>query len=594
MVKTGKLILTTMVTMAFLLNQGVAFAALSTEQQKVLHNNIHYFDVDACSSSSSNSQAATDIGGSVYMVGDSITVRAKDDLDTAFKSKNASAYINASTSRSITKPGVDDGFKTSGIDAVEGDKDRLKSTNTVIVALGTNQRDANFEKSVKDIVGKIKSYSSSAKIYWVNVFSQGKGSNKVDSSSINKTLNDLSASEGYTVIDTVGANIELDSDGIHETTGKGTQAFANTVVEGASPSSSPTASASGSQCSCGSSSVSLTGSGNEEKIYNYLVNTAGLTPAQAAGIMGNMQDESGFEPERQQGIYDRKVPAESFPDPGTNIGYGLVQWTPGNKMINTFTPKSQASDLGNQLKFLQDQLEGKGTIPEKAAGDKLKATSTPEDAAYSFENNYEHHSGPPQPHRLINARNIFIKYGSSAGGTGGSSTDPTSCNSNAGGGELVGDFSLPVDKKWYTQNPEWFTKDHHLHSDGSPDIASDIPVPLGTPVYSVSAGKIIAAPNEGGYGEGVTIDAGKGVTFIYGHGSDGGSVPGAKLGDTVKAGQLIMHSASTGISTGPHLHVTIKINGVDHCPQTLWVGLANGNPPSLSSLPTSGCSSGGL
>lgn len=163
-------------------------------------------------------------------------------------------------------------------------------------------------------------------------------------------------------------------------------------------------------------------------------------------------------------------------------------------------------------------------------------------------------------------------------------------NAASGGGEsgdqntVTGGYALPLDQKWYDQFPNYFSKPHHDYP------AADIPVPEGTNVYSMSAGKVVAAPNGGGYGLGVTIMGDDGVSYEYGHGMDGGSI--VKTGDTVKAGQLIFHSGNTGNSTGPHLHITMRINGVKHCPQNLLVALGKASPtlPTPASLPTSGCS----
>lgn len=77
-------------------------------------------------------------------------------------------------------------------------------------------------------------------------------------------------------------------------------------------------STSGSSSSSGTSAPgSLSGANNEEKIWNYLI-SAGFTPVQAAGMMGNMETESG-------GTWAPTVNEFSAAFPGK--GYGIVQWT---------------------------------------------------------------------------------------------------------------------------------------------------------------------------------------------------------------------------------------------------------------------------
>ena len=96
-------------------------------------------------------------------------------------------------------------------------------------------------------------------------------------------------------------------------------------------------------------------------------------------------------------------------------------------------------------------------------------------------------------------------------------------------------------------------------STGHPGI--DIGVPVGTPVKSIADGTVIAA-NGGmrGYGNGIFVDHGmingKHVVSEYGHLSSFD----VKVGDKVKQGQVIAKSGNTGISTGPHLHLTIREN----------------------------------
>ena len=91
----------------------------------------------------------------------------------------------------------------------------------------------------------------------------------------------------------------------------------------------------------------------------------------------------------------------------------------------------------------------------------------------------------------------------------------------------------------------------------------DIGVPVGTPVKAITDGTVIAA-NGGmrGYGNGVFIDHGmvngKRVVSEYGHLSSFN----VKVGDKVHQGQVIAKSGNTGISSGPHLHITIRENNI--------------------------------
>jgi hypothetical protein len=340
------------------------------------------------------------------------------------------------------------------------------------------------------------------------------------------------------------------------------------------------------RCSSSSGDTTLVGSDNAEKIYNYFVTTAGLKPFQAAAFMGNMNSESTMNPRALE-------PGTTGDAPIAGRGYGLIQWTFPVRQDPLIARAKAANkpvfDLTVQLDYIMYEITD-GPEPYKSVGPKLKATTDIRSATLLIETQYEVHGGGIQPIRLSDARKFLTKYGSNSGTPSTNNQDITSCaaSSTTGTNEVVGEFSLPVDKKWYTQNKTWFTKPHHDYP------AADIPVPSGTPVYSMTGGKIIKAPAQPanqGYGLGVIIDAGNGVTFTYGHGIDGGSVPGARQGDTVEPGQLIMHSGSTGSSTGPHLHVDIRTsNGQKYCPQNLLVAIATNKPvPSISALPTSGC-----
>lgn len=84
----------------------------------------------------------------------------------------------------------------------------------------------------------------------------------------------------------------------------------------------------------------------------------------------------------------------------------------------------------------------------------------------------------------------------------------------------------------------------------------DIAIPTGTPVKAAASGTVIQAGYMDGFGYGVVIYHGDGVTTWYGHLSQ----VLVKKGDAVMRGQIIARSGNTGISTGPHLDFRIKID----------------------------------
>jgi len=79
----------------------------------------------------------------------------------------------------------------------------------------------------------------------------------------------------------------------------------------------------------------------------------------------------------------------------------------------------------------------------------------------------------------------------------------------------------------------------------------------GQPIVSANSGRILYAGWRGGYGNAVIIDHGAGVTSLYAHMS---SIE-ATAGHSVGRGERIGAIGSTGLSTGPHLHFEIRVNG---------------------------------
>ena len=86
----------------------------------------------------------------------------------------------------------------------------------------------------------------------------------------------------------------------------------------------------------------------------------------------------------------------------------------------------------------------------------------------------------------------------------------------------------------------------------------DLAGSYGTPVYATADGTVLRAGwNNGGYGNLVEVDHGRGITTRYGHLS--GITVAA--GQHVTRGQQIGRMGSTGRSTGNHLHYEVRIDG---------------------------------
>ncbi|WP_161908397.1 M23 family metallopeptidase [Emergencia sp. 1XD21-10] len=85
----------------------------------------------------------------------------------------------------------------------------------------------------------------------------------------------------------------------------------------------------------------------------------------------------------------------------------------------------------------------------------------------------------------------------------------------------------------------------------------DIGVAEGAPVVAAASGTVVIAETYGGYGKYIEIDHGKGLTTCYGH----NSVIKVRKAQKVRAGDVIALSGNTGISTGPHLHFEVRLNG---------------------------------
>jgi biotin carboxyl carrier protein len=90
-----------------------------------------------------------------------------------------------------------------------------------------------------------------------------------------------------------------------------------------------------------------------------------------------------------------------------------------------------------------------------------------------------------------------------------------------------------------------------------PHEGIDVSAPMGAPIVAPAAGVVVRLGREAGYGLVLEIDHGNGIKTMYAHCSR----VMVRRGQRVKRGQEIAAVGNSGLSTGPHLHYEIHING---------------------------------
>lgn len=128
--------------------------------------------------------------------------------------------------------------------------------------------------------------------------------------------------------------------------------------------------------------------------------------------------------------------------------------------------------------------------------------------------------------------------------------------SSKGSGRYAGSMAWPC--PGHTRVSSQFGMRYHpiLHYNRM-HTGVDISAPSGANLVAVGAGVVVSAGVSGGYGNCVMIDHGDGLVSVYAHMSRISVKKGQRLG----TGQSIGAVGSTGLSTGPHLHFEIRVNG---------------------------------
>lgn len=169
-----------------------------------------------------------------------------------------------------------------------------------------------------------------------------------------------------------------------------------------------------------------------------------------------------------------------------------------------------------------------------------------------------------------NQNNNSNNGGGSSGGSGGNSGGGGS--SGGGSATSLSNLQWPVpsctlitSRFGYRVAPTTGASTYH----GGLDIGAG----MGASIVAAGAGDVIYAGANGGYGNCVMIDHGNGVVTVYAHMSS----IGVSYGQYVTAGQYVGAVGSTGVSTGPHCHFEIRINGAQTDPAAYFSGLSYWN-----------------
>lgn len=328
----------------------------------------------------------------------------------------------------------------------------------------------------------------------------------------------------------------------------------------------------------------------------------GMSNAGIAGILGNLQAESGMNPGAVEG--------------GNGEGHGLLQWSFSRKAdLLAFAQQRGTSwqDLGTQLSFLARELTAYPSM-----WNQLLTASDPRVASQLFSNTFVRpgiygprddyaasffqamQSGSLTPDsgeslfdKVLGAGRSLIRSAIEAvanpalgaledsfGGSwatdfviGGmrkavdavlSWADVEDAASAAAVGMLG--YDGPGSGTWKRPVAGVVTSEYGPRG-GTLHAGIDIGAPSGQPVFSAAAGKVMQAALgwNGGYGNMVQLDHGAGWGSIYAH----LSAVGVKTGQIVRDMHMIGRVGSTGDSTGPHLHFEVLQNGAKINPRSM-------------------------
>jgi murein DD-endopeptidase MepM/ murein hydrolase activator NlpD len=263
-------------------------------------------------------------------------------------------------------------------------------------------------------------------------------------------------------------------------------------------------------------------SGNENEAVQFFI-SKGWTKPQAAGIVGNLIQESNLNP----AAHNKRENAQ-----------GIAQWRLGRikRFEKDYGKSILSSSFREQLEYVNWELNN----TERDAGQALRKTTTPAQAAFVVDKFYERSAGTERTVRIQNAERLA------------SVSEPASPLTSLAQTALGPNVASRVTRGYGTQK-------HPLLGINKLHQGIDIAAPSGTSVFSVKDGKISFVGFDKGYGNYIIVDHNDGTSTLYAHLSR--FVEGLSIGTIVTKGQTIGFVGSTGLSSGPHLHFELRRNG---------------------------------
>lgn len=173
-------------------------------------------------------------------------------------------------------------------------------------------------------------------------------------------------------------------------------------------------------------SPNLVGNSNAEKVFRYLVDKEGFTQEAAAGIIGNLMQESGVNPKSRQ--------------LGGGPGRGIMQWTETERWASlTAWAKNSGKDpwaLETQVQWMIKEMKDYGTY------NRIKGVTSYKKSVEIFEREMERAGVPNYPRRYQFAADALASFGSGGSGAGGGTFagGGTGAGYGSGGVKIAGDL----------------------------------------------------------------------------------------------------------------------------------------------------------